>query len=112
MALGKRTAGLFSNDGELNRHLVEMGETVGEPLWHLPIPDEIREVIKSDYSDINNTGKDRWGGSSVAAAFLEQFVEDGVKWAHLDIAGPACADKPYGAYTQGGCTGFGVATLM
>ncbi len=45
--------------------------------------------MKSDFADLNNAGKGKYGGSSKAAAFLENFVNKDVKWAHIDIAGPA-----------------------
>jgi leucyl aminopeptidase len=60
---------------------------VFEPLWHMPITNEAKEAIKGATADISNSGKSRWGGSSKAAAFLERFIEKGVKWVHLDIAG-------------------------
>lgn len=58
-----------------------------EPVWHLPIFNEHREEIKSKFADLRNTGKDRMGGASKGAAFLEKFIDKDVKWVHLDIAG-------------------------
>ena len=58
-------------------------------MWKLPIFEDHRESIKGDYADLDNVGKNRYGGSSKAAAFLENFVEGDTKWAHIDIAGPA-----------------------
>ena len=111
VALGERTAGLFSNDKDLSKRIRKMGKKVGEPFWKLPIPDEIKEGIKNEASDVINSTRKRYGGASEAAAFLELFVEKGVKWAHLDIAGPAGTTTPYGNYSKG-CTGFGVGVLM
>ena len=52
------------------------------------------------------------GGMLAAAAFLQEFVEDGVEWAHLDIAGPSYnAEAPHG-YTVKGGTGVPVRTLV
>jgi leucyl aminopeptidase len=84
---GKTTAGVFSNNTELVNKLKIASEEVLEPIWHLPINEEHREVIKGKVSDLNNVGKDRYGGASTAAAFLEKFVEKETEWAHLDIAG-------------------------
>ena len=53
----------------------------------MPITNEAKEAIKGATADISNSCKSRWGGSSKAAAFLERFIEKGVKWVHLDIAG-------------------------
>ena len=36
----------------------------------------------------------RPGASITAAQFIKRYVQDGVKWAHLDIAGMVWADKP------------------
>lgn len=82
-------------------------------MWHLPIFDDHREQMKSQYADLNNAGKTRYGGASTAAAFLEKFFEyDNIKkWAHIDIAGPSESKSNKGVYSAG-CTGFGVSTLM
>lgn len=58
-----------------------------EPVWHLPIFKEHREDMKSKFADLKNAGRDRYGGASKAAAFLENFIEKDVNWIHLDIAG-------------------------
>ncbi len=87
VALGNKTAGLFTNDEKLSSELVKASEEVLEPLWHLPITNEHREDLKSPFADLKNAGKDRYGGASKGAAFLEKFINKGVKWVHLDIAG-------------------------
>ena len=77
----------------------------------MPITDEMREKIKPATADLCNSGKGVYGGSISAAAFLESFIEKGTKWAHLDIAGPACMDYekvPLNVYG----TGFGTSTLL
>jgi len=66
--------------------LLDSAKLTNEPLWPLPINHEHREAIKSKNADIKNIGN-RYGGSCTAASFLERFVEDGVVWAHIDIAG-------------------------
>jgi leucyl aminopeptidase len=60
---------------------------------------------------MNNKGNSRWGGSSQGAAFLEKFIEKDVKWAHLDIAGPAITKAAKGPISADG-TGFGTQTLL
>ena len=89
VALGTETAGLFSNDDDFAKEIIDAGKEVFEKNWHMPITEEAREGIKGAVADITNSGKSRWGGSSKAAAFLEKFVEKDVKWVHLDIAGAA-----------------------
>jgi len=111
VALGEETAGLFSNDDELAKSLLEAGTAVDEPLWRMPIMKEHREGIKRQTSDLNNCGKSRYADASSAAAFLESFLDKpkgekkNPKWAHLDIAG-TCIDKKIG------CTGFGANLLL
>lgn len=67
-------------------------------------------MMKGKTADLSNTGESRYAGASTAAAFLKQFVEKDVKWAHLDIAGPAMRKSGKGQFSAGG-TGFGVQTL-
>ncbi len=111
VALGEFTAGLFVNDQTLANTLLDISKTTGERLWQLPLDDEnLREKIKSPVADIKNTGG-RYGGAITAAMFLQEFIDDGIKWAHLDIAGPAFTEKEYKYYSKGG-TGFGVRTLI
>lgn len=110
VALGAKTAGIFSNDDALCQSLCSSGKNSGESFWRLPILQELKEVIKSPNADIKNCG-DRYGGSITAALFLEEFIEKTVKWAHLDIAGPASTNKPHAYNTTGG-VGFGVRTLV
>ena len=112
VALGERTSGLMSNDEELADQLLDAAEAAGEQFWQLPIPKEIRPKLDSKVADIRSVSGDRWGGALVAAAFLREFVPEGVPWAHLDIAGPAFhTGKPYGYVAPGG-TGVGVRTLV
>jgi len=109
IALGKTTGGLFSNDDELSAALTEAGKAVGEPVWRMPLGEDYDRMIDSDIADMKNTGQ-RWGGSITAAQFLQRFVKEGVKWAHLDIAGVTWSDKD-AATVPKGATAFGVRLL-
>jgi leucyl aminopeptidase len=109
VALGTQVAGLFSNHQALVDRLMRCASDTGEKLWQLPLIKEYRENIKSSVADMKNVGGAH-GGAITAALILQEFV-DGVPWAHLDIAGPAFADKDTGICPQGG-TGFGVRTLI
>eukprot|EP00042_Codosiga_hollandica_P057325 m.846185 g.846185 ORF g.846185 m.846185 type:complete len:515 (-) comp59556_c0_seq9:90-1634(-) len=111
VGLGEYAAGLFSNDDALAKALAEAGDAVHERLWRLPILPEHEEELKNVYADTSSTGKGRFGGASTAAAFLKLFINDNVKWAHLDIAGPAMYSKPSGHFPEGG-TGFGVHLIL
>ena len=100
-------AGLFSNDDQLAGELLAAARATGEPIWRMPLPPEMEELIKS-HRGFKNTGG-RHGGSINAALFLQHFVGK-VPWAHLDIAGPASVDKERGYNSRGG-TGAGVRLL-
>ncbi|HLW26818.1 MAG TPA: leucyl aminopeptidase [Kiloniellales bacterium] len=109
IALGKNTAGLFSNSDELSGALSEAGTAVGEPVWRLPMGADYDRMIDSDIADMKNTGQ-RWAGSITAAQFLQRFVNEGVNWAHLDIAGTTWSDKDAPTVPKG-ATAFGVRLL-
>ncbi|HEX9161711.1 MAG TPA: leucyl aminopeptidase [Thermoanaerobaculia bacterium] len=109
VALASEAAGLFSNDDELARKLIECGERVGERLWRLPAWDEYKDLIKSEWADMKNSGG-RWGGAITAAVFLKEFV-DCPSWAHLDIAGTAYAEHDTGRDPRG-ATGAGVRVTL
>jgi leucyl aminopeptidase len=109
VALGSEAAGLFSNNDELARKLIQSGERVGERLWRLPAWDEYKDLIRSEWADLKNTGG-RWGGAITAAVFLKEFVNC-PSWAHLDIAGTAYADSE-NAREARGATAAGVRVTI
>jgi len=110
VALGHDVAGLFSNDQECCDDVARAARAVGEPVWQLPMFADYDEQISSDVADIKNVGDGRWGGAITAAKFLERFV-GGIPWTHVDIAGPAFAEKPR-PWTDGGGTGAFVRPLV
>jgi len=110
VALGHDVAGLFTNDQACCDAVAAAARTVGEPVWQLPMYPEYDEQISSDVADIKNVGDGRWGGAITAAKFLERFV-GGTPWTHVDIAGPAFAEKPR-PWTDGGATGCMVRTMV
>ncbi len=109
VALGEKMAGVFSRDDDLARAIVASGEAVHERCWAMPMPEDYKELLKSDYADINNMSSTRYGGAITAALFLSEFVGD-TRWAHIDIAGPAFVKKG-SDYCGPGGSGFGVRLL-
>ena len=109
VSLGHEYGGIFSNDDGLAAQLTGAGSAVGDPLWRMPMGDAYNKMIDSPIADMKNVGP-REGGSITAAQFLGRFVGDGVKWAHLDIAGMVWAAKPAANWDKG-ATGFGVRLL-
>ena len=109
ISLGHEYGGMFSNDDGLAGQLGAASLASGDKLWRLPMGEAYNKIMDSQIADMKNSAS-REGGSITAACFLERFVEDGVKWAHLDIAGMVWADKAADLYDKG-ATGFGVAVL-
>ncbi|MET8751642.1 leucyl aminopeptidase [Streptomyces sp. NPDC059104] len=111
LALGDRTFGIMANDDAFRTSIHEIAEEVGESSWPMPLPEDLRKTMDSPTADIANMGV-RMGGGLVAGLFLQEFVGEGITWAHLDIAGPAFHEgAPYG-YTPKGGTGSAVRTLV
>jgi leucyl aminopeptidase len=110
IALGNECAGLMSSDDALAGELVAAGEATGERLWRLPLWDEYRENLKSEWADMKNTGG-RSAGTINAGVFLKEFAPEGVAWAHLDVAGVAHFEKEQSGWPAG-ATGFGVALTL
>lgn len=109
VALGEQTVGVFPSDEKVGDEILSAFRRAGEDAWPLPLNPRLKPLLKSDIADMKNVGS-RWGGAITAALFLKEFV-DGVKWAHLDIAGPAFQKSSVGHLPKGG-SGVGVATLV
>lgn len=98
VALGHQTAGLMGNDQDLVDDILEAGEQSLDAAWQLPLKDTYKQQLKSSFADLANIGG-AGAGTITAAAFLSCFTE-GMKWAHLDIAGTAWGGK-YGKRASG-----------
>ena len=109
ITLGHEYAGIFSNNDKLAGNLIKAAEVSGDKLWRQPLAEAYDRLIDSQIADMKNVGP-REAGSITAAQFLQRFVEDGVAWAHLDIAGMAWSDKASATYDKG-ATGYGVRLL-
>lgn len=108
VALGLRIGGLFATEDELADRLIAAGEQAGEAWWRMPLLDAHQDAVRGELADIRQTPSGP--GGVTAALFLREFV-NGVPWAHLDIAGPARAEKAY-ADVVPGATGFAARTLV
>jgi leucyl aminopeptidase len=112
VALGRRTAGVMANEDEVRDGIVASAGRAGEAFWPMPLPDELRDGLDSDVADLANVSQDRSGGMLVGGLFLREFVAEGTRWAHLDIAGPAFNEEGPHGYTPKGGTGAAVRTLV
>ena len=110
VSLGSEYAGLFSNNDELSKKLLNAGEKVNEKLWRMPLHKNFDKLINSKNADMQNINYVGGAGSTTAAQFLQRFIINKTPWAHLDIAGMAFS-KYGGALNSGGATGFGIRLL-
>lgn len=111
VALGSRIPGVMGSD-EFRDRVAAISQRVGENGWPMPLPDELKEDLKSTVADLSNISGQRFAGMLVAGVFLREFVADGVGWAHIDVAGPAYnTGGPWG-YSPKGATGVPVRTMF
>ena len=114
LGLGRQYAAMYTRNNKLAKTLNEIGERIGERLWHMPLIDDYKVALVSDIADFNHLAEnpnqpDFSAGSVTAALFLEHFAGSR-NWVHLDIAGPARSESDSGENPKGG-TGFGVRVL-
>ncbi|GLW29463.1 leucyl aminopeptidase family protein [Actinoplanes regularis] len=109
VALGKRTAALYSEDDALAGQLEAAGSAAGERMWRLPLPADYVEYLSSEIADRHSSPTHV--SSVVAALFLREFMGDVKSWAHLDMSAPAWAQAHDGDLTKG-ATGWGARTLV
>ena len=110
ISLGSEYAGLFSNNNNLSKQIIEAGNDVDEKLWRMPLHKNYDKLINSKNADMQNINYVGGAGSTTAAQFLQRFILNKTPWAHLDIAGMAFS-KYGGSLNSGGATGFGVRVL-
>jgi leucyl aminopeptidase len=108
VALGPAT-GIMANDTDLRNALWSASDESGERAWPLPLFPDYRGQLKSRIADVKNLGE-RTGGALTAGLFIQDWVTEGLPWAHLDIAGSGWSGKET-AYCPRGATGTGVRTL-
>jgi len=106
VALGSTYAGLWSDNDALRSRIDGAAEMTGERVWRLPLHDEYTEMMKSSVADLVNSNPNRKAHPIQGAAFLQQFVDPSVPWAHIDIAGTWDVESPTGPFARG-ATGFG-----
>ncbi|CAN7501416.1 leucyl aminopeptidase [Mycolicibacterium frederiksbergense] len=111
VALGARTPGVMGSD-EFRDRVATLSQSVGENGWAMPLPEELKDDLKSTVADLANVSSSRFAGMLVAGVYLREFVADDVQWAHIDIAAPAYnTGGPWG-YTPKGGTGVPTRTMF
>jgi leucyl aminopeptidase len=109
VALGNHHAGLFANEDKLADQLIAAGKASGEKVWRMPLGPEYDKMIDSKIADMKNVGG-RHAGCITAAQFLQRFIDDGIPWAHIDVAGTAMG-SPASEINQSWGAGWGVRLL-
>ncbi len=112
VALGTEVCAVLGNDKKLTDNLLSAAKDADEYMWPLPIIEEWRDDMKGSMSDLKNIGGSSFGGTAKAAAFLENFVGEGVSWAHLDIAGVGDSQKHLPYCPSKGASGIIVRSLV
>jgi len=112
LGLGRQYAAMYTRNKTLANKFVEVGEKIGEKVWHMPLVDDYSIALESEIADFNHLADkfDFSAGSITAALFLEKFAGKR-NWVHLDIAGPARSEVDAGENIKGG-TGFGARLLV
>jgi len=112
VALGHEYSGMFATTARLRDQLTAAGAATGEAVWPLPLEDFHREQMKGQVGDLKNINAGEGAGSTAGAAFLSHFIEDGMEWAHLDIAGAAWGGRKRDWVGGPQGSGVGVRLLM
>jgi len=110
VALGSQVCAVLGSD-KATKTVVDTANSSDEYAWRLPIIEEWREEMKSNIADLQNIGKTRFAGTATAAAFLENFIGEGIEWAHLDIAGVASDQSHLPYCPPKGGSGIMIRTL-
>jgi leucyl aminopeptidase len=110
-ALGTAMTGLFANDAAFGAAIRKAGAAHGEKFWELPLEAEYREWMDDPTADMKNVTSKGEAGAITEGLFLQEFVPEGAKWSHWDIAGTAFVTAPW-KYVKAGATGFGLKTLV
>lgn len=111
-ALGDSFTGLFVNDEDLLNHWLEAARESEEKFWRLPLDSCYHKLLEwSTVADFANYAPGKGAGASVAACFLEKFVDPGTRWIHLDMAGPSVIRSETEEMREG-ASGAGIITIV
>ena len=112
VALGKRTAALYSDDDALAKALCDAAADAGEQVWRMPLFPDYATYLRSDVADLSSVNSEPGAGSVLAALYLAEFagpLRD--RWVHIDMSAPSWADADSLELSKG-ATGWGVRTLL
>ncbi|MFG1872749.1 leucyl aminopeptidase family protein [Micromonospora arborensis] len=111
VALGKRTAALYSENDQLAADVLAAAEAAGESAWRMPLHGDYVEYLGSEIADLYSAPA-QGAGSVLAALYLREFTgELRDRWLHLDMSAPSWADGDQAEVSRG-ATGWGVRWLL
>ena len=94
VAVGTELPALFVNDNDLGRAFIDAGESVGDPLWLMPLHKPYDRYLDDGHAALSSTGASRYGGAITAALFLQRFLQKPVPWAHIDVMAWNLGSRP------------------
>ena len=112
VTLGHIATGIMGTNDNLIDNIGKASKATSEKVWELPLWEEFCKQIQSSIADVKNMGSPPQAGSIAAGAFLKEFVDEGIPWAHFDIAGTAWGGKPSSINPKGSATGWGVRLVL
>ncbi len=115
IALGPLMSAILCNDDDLSAAVMQSAQAAGEHMWPLPLPAMYKDMLHSKIADLQNVKEmapPAKGGTIAAGLFLQEFINPGQKWAHLDIAPTAFNNGAAFGYTPVGSTGAAVRTFI
>jgi len=111
VALGTQVCAILGNNDKFIKKVTDSAKKSDEYMWHMPIIPEWEDDMKSNIADLKNIGSTRFAGTATAAAFLSNFVGEGIEWAHLDVAGVADGQSHLPYCPKKGASGLIIRTL-
>ncbi|MCM2350623.1 MAG: leucyl aminopeptidase [Bacteriovoracaceae bacterium] len=111
VALGNQVCAILGNDQKWIGEILDAAKNQDEYMWQLPIINEWRQDIKSKIADLKNIGTPMRAGTALGAAFLEEFIKNDIKWAHLDVAGVVDSQSHLPYCSSHGASGLIVRSL-
>ena len=94
VAVGTELAAMFCNQAQLSQSLLEISQTVRDPIWSLPLYQPYQEFLESPFADVCNSSSSPYGGAITAALFLQRFVDANISWLHFDMMAWNEKEKP------------------
>lgn len=84
----------FCNEESAARNLPILSQSIHDPVWNMPLPDDYISDMKSDVAELKSTVDGRGGPAVYTALFLQEFIDKDIDWMHFDLYGWSNAPRP------------------